>query len=129
MTCRPTPAGLTGPVLPVTLPFPLPWRSSVTVGSLRLSRMNPGGSDPLPLRCFRLWDQRFTVKGHLRWPVHRQSLGYGGTGAVTTPASPATVVDRPHSVPVPRPAAFRADLAAVCRLIAMAALRARLAGV
>jgi hypothetical protein len=35
--------------------------------------MHAGGSDPLPLRCFRLRDQRFIVRGHLRWPVHRPS--------------------------------------------------------
>jgi hypothetical protein len=57
---------------------------------LRLPRLKPGGSDPLPLSCFRLRDRRFTVRGHLRWPIHRQSQAEacsGGTAAVTTAAS------------------------------------------
>jgi hypothetical protein len=37
---------------------------------LRLPHMHAGGSDRLPLRCFRLQDQRFTVRGRLRRPVH-----------------------------------------------------------
>jgi hypothetical protein len=31
--------------------------------NLRLPRIHPGGSDRLPLNCFRLQDQRFTVRG------------------------------------------------------------------
>src|SRR5260370_28680957 len=53
---------------------------------------------------------------------------YGGTGAMTTPASPATVVDRSHGISVSCPTAFRTDIAAICRLVAMEARRAYLAG-
>src|SRR5262249_4816268 len=51
-------------------------------------------------------------QGRLRRPVRRQSLGYGGTDAVTTPASPgcpATGVDCAYGVPMSRPTAFRTD--------------------
>jgi len=74
--------------------------------TLRLPRMNAGGSDRLPRRCFRLWDQRFTVQGRLRRPVHRPSYAEahsGGTAAVTTAVSPSAVGrclcgDTPHRV-------------------------------
>ena len=33
------------------------------VAYLRLPRIHPGGSAPLPFRCFRLQEQRFTVRG------------------------------------------------------------------
>ena len=41
---------------------------------LRLPTMNDRGSDRLPLSCFRLRDQRFTVEGCLRQPVHGPSI-------------------------------------------------------
>src|SRR5262249_45030890 len=72
------------------------------------------------------------LEGRLRRPVRRQSRGDGGTGAVTTPARPgcpATGIDRPYGVPMSCPAALYADLAAICRLVAMEARRADLAGV
>src|SRR5260221_9006137 len=96
---------------------------------LRIPRLKAGGSDLLPLNCFRLRDQRFTVQGRPRRPVRRPSLCYGGTSAVTTPASPATVIDRSHGVPVPRPATLRPAIPAVCGLVAVEAPRAYLAGV
>src|SRR5258707_12812630 len=57
--------------------------------------MNAGGSDPLPLSCFRLRDQRCTVRGGVRpyravsgGPSTAEHVGSGGTAAVTTAASP-----------------------------------------
>src|SRR5260221_10999021 len=40
--------------------------------------MNAGGSDPLPLSCFRLQDQRFTVRGGVR--PYRAVSGGPSTG-------------------------------------------------
>jgi len=80
-------------------------QSLFTLVRLRPSRLNAGGSDPLPLTCFRLRDLRFTVRGCLRQPVHRPSRGYGGTAAVTTAASPSADVDRARRVAVSRSAA------------------------
>src|SRR5260221_1785850 len=77
---------------------------------LRVSRLQAGGSDPLPLSGFRLRDHRF--RGRPRRPIRRPSLGYGGTSAVTTLASPATVGDRSYRVPVSCPATLRTHIAA-----------------
>src|SRR5258708_20703609 len=73
---------------------------------MRLPRLKAGGSDPLPLSSLRLRDQRFTVRGRLRRPVRRPSLCYGGTGAVTTPASVASDIDRSNSITVAVPTAL-----------------------
>src|SRR5215813_5260730 len=62
-------------------------------------------------------------------PSAVRASGYGGTGAVTTPASPTTIIDRSHGVPMPGPATLRADLAAVCRVGAVETRRTRLTGV
>src|SRR5262245_48345360 len=39
------------------------WSSSGDQIRLRLPWIHPGGSEPLPLRGFRLWDHRFTARG------------------------------------------------------------------
>src|SRR5258708_6281102 len=93
---------------------------------LRLPRLQAGGSDPLPLSGFRLRDHRF--RGRPRRPVRRPSLGYGGTSAVTTLASPETVGDRSYRVPVSCPATLCTDIAAVSCFVAVATCRAYLAG-
>ncbi len=50
----------------------------MNIGQLRLPRMNAGGSDPLPLSCFRLRDPRFTVRRGLR--PYRAVSGGPSTG-------------------------------------------------
>jgi len=45
-------------------------RWAMSAAGLRLARMHAGGSDRLPRRCVRLRDQRVTVRGRLRRPVH-----------------------------------------------------------
>src|SRR5262245_13962885 len=69
------------------------------------------------------------AQGCLRQPVHRPSLGYGGTAALTTAASPSAGVDRAHRVPVSRPAAGPTAGAAIRRRVALETGWAGLAGV
>src|SRR5258707_11231040 len=71
-----------------------------SVSLLRLPRIHPGGSDRLPLTCFRLRDQRFPVQrgqvsGFPRAISGGSSTGRtrssGGTLPVTSRASPSAV--------------------------------------
>jgi hypothetical protein len=86
--------------------------------------MHAGGSDPIPLSCFRLQDQPFTVRGNVGClravsgsPSTVRACGYRGTGTVTMPASPATDIDCPYGVPIPCPPKLRADVVAVIRRV------------
>src|SRR5258706_6614718 len=71
-----------------------------SVSLLRLPRIHPGGSDRLPLTCFRLRDQRFPVQrgqvsGFSRaisaGPSTGRTRSSGGTLPVTSRASPSAV--------------------------------------
>src|SRR5262249_31589829 len=61
-------------------------------------------------------------------PSAVRASGYGGTGAVTTPASPTTIIARSHGVSMPGPATLRADIAAVWRVVAVETRPTRLPG-
>jgi integrase len=66
-----------------------PLLAKVGIPHLRLPRLKAGDSARLPLRCFRLQDQRFTVRGGLR-PFRAVSSG-PSTGRATpkrTPVAP-----------------------------------------
>jgi hypothetical protein len=64
--------------------------------NLRLPRIHPGGSDRLPLNCFRLQDQRFTVRGRSPRAVSgarppAEHTDSSGTLPGTSRASPSAV--------------------------------------
>src|SRR5450755_571500 len=88
-----------------------------------------GGSDRLPLRCFRLRDQRVTVRAFSGHPSTGRASCSCGTSPVTRKASPSADIDRSDRVSMSPPSALRTDIRPVLRAISGAACRAILRGV
>src|SRR3989442_4698634 len=89
-----------------------------------------GGSDQLPLTCFRLRDQRFTVQGLAE---ARPSTGRASCSCGTCPlirqASPAADIDRSHTIAVSSPSTLSTHIGAVVCLVSRPARKACLGGI
>src|SRR5262245_15889078 len=75
---------------------------------LRLPWIYPGGSDPLPLSCFRLWDRRFTAQG-----IRPRAIS-GGPSTVRAEATVAPTLSPRRPVPAARRLLLIAPTASRC---------------
>src|SRR5690242_15182103 len=96
--------------------------------------MSAGGSDWLPLTCFRLQGAnasqfRAEAPGLSGSPSTIRASRYGGTGAMTTPASVASDIDRSNSITVAMPATLTTDVPPISRFVLRKAGRASLTGI
>jgi hypothetical protein len=76
-----------------------------------------GGSDRLPLSCFRLQDQRFTVRALSGHPSTGRASCSRGTSPLIREASPSANIDSTNHVSMSHPAAIKANVGSVLRLV------------
>src|SRR6266487_3353952 len=83
-----------------------------------------GGSDRLPLSCFRLRDQRFTVRAFSGRPSTGRASCSCGTSPLIREASPATDIDSSNSITMSHPSTVCTDVGAVLCFVSGTASRA-----
>src|SRR5450755_2206101 len=88
-----------------------------------------GGSDRLPLWCFRLRDQRVTVRAFSGHPSTGRASCSCGTSPVTRKASPSADIDRSYRVSISPPSALSTDIGPILCGVSEAARRAVLRGI